>query len=258
MATSFDEVKKYYEDRFNELKKMSENKAVPGIWVFVCASTFIEYLSRLVQDYQTGQERKNYTYFVKTFFEAKYRDCSQFTPPVVINSRNGNPLSLNNDEIIPAMMYVVLRCGLVHQFSIHSNSLPSNFEERIALGEESNNIPCGHFGFATSQTKNVLVLTKEGLIKDIGYALNEVFKTGSTVPQGDVIRRYEDLKMVTEVKTNISQIPLTNANKCKQLSDLISEDSSLTTVPIQKSIGALSGTQGESLTLTPSNDYWQP
>ncbi len=98
--TSLRKVKKYMDDRANELKTL----ALRGDpWFFLCASSFIEYMAKLDKGECTNQT--DYKDFLNKYLfveKSKYADF-----------RYSNPQTKLVDQ-----MYHVLRCGLVHSFSL--------------------------------------------------------------------------------------------------------------------------------------------
>jgi hypothetical protein len=72
-------------------------------WVFVCASTFIEYLAKLVNGRDDGAE--GYKKFVTNYLAKVRLEYHTFTYK-------------SGEQDLPVQMYHVLRCGIVHSFSL--------------------------------------------------------------------------------------------------------------------------------------------
>lgn len=96
---NIDECEFYFLERTQELRNICKDGTV---WVFLCASALIEYLSKLVN----GQDikRKGYIQFIEDYMAKIRREYITF------KYDNGN-----ND--VPIQMYHILRCGIVHSFS---------------------------------------------------------------------------------------------------------------------------------------------
>src|SRR5438093_630160 len=100
--TNFDELAAYLRNKVEELNDMC-SKTDP--WVFLCASAFIDYLSKLASGRNSKKAFERYPQFIKDFFPAKYDKFSYLAGPK------------SNETSLPHQMYYVLRCGIVHSFS---------------------------------------------------------------------------------------------------------------------------------------------
>ncbi len=97
---NLNEASTYFRERVNELRRACAD-GTP--WVFLCASAFIEYLSKLVNGEDKG--RDGYKKFVKDYLSQAnplYRDF----------------VFKNGQCDLDVQMYYVLRCGIVHSFSL--------------------------------------------------------------------------------------------------------------------------------------------
>lgn len=90
---TLDKAQHHFSDMLRELQKM---KASP--WPFMCAAAMLEYLAKMA----IGNGRAAYIRFIRDFLRQEYRDfefaCGK--------------------KDLPEQMYHVLRCGLVHSFSL--------------------------------------------------------------------------------------------------------------------------------------------
>jgi hypothetical protein len=98
------EIEQYFKNRIQELKQIA---ARGDPWVFLNASSFIEYLAKMRLG--RGTTAKDYKEFLKTFF---FQICPHYK---TFKYRSGK-LDLADQ------MYHVLRCGIVHSFSLFADS----------------------------------------------------------------------------------------------------------------------------------------
>ena len=93
-------IESYFRDRVRELKSLAE-RGDP--WVFLCASSFIEYLAKI----RLGRETTQTDY--KNFLN----DCFFKLCPKYASFRYDS-----GQSDLAEQMYHVLRCGIVHSFSL--------------------------------------------------------------------------------------------------------------------------------------------
>ena len=91
------EAEAYFTGRIDDLKRMSAD-GTP--WVFLCSSAVIEYFSRLAAGKNDGAE--GFKRFVKAYM-----------PPAYLTFKYRSGLA-----DLPEQLYHVLRCGIVHSFSL--------------------------------------------------------------------------------------------------------------------------------------------
>lgn len=91
------DAKTYFTGHIAALKKMCSD-GTP--WVFLCASVVIEYLSKLAAGKDEGGA--GFKKFIRQFFPDEYRNFRY----------------QSGDIDLPEQMYHVLRCGIVHSFSM--------------------------------------------------------------------------------------------------------------------------------------------
>jgi hypothetical protein len=92
---TLDEGRKHFTDMLENLEKMDASP-----WPFLCASAMLEYLSKLSISAQSNAQQ--YIRFIEDYMPHTYKDY-QFQ----CEARD-----------LPYQMYYVLRCGLVHSFSL--------------------------------------------------------------------------------------------------------------------------------------------
>jgi hypothetical protein len=93
-------------------------------WVFLCCSAMIEYLAKMSVDpaiLPLPSDAQAYMTFIETRMPSTYRDFEYLvthpTPP--FGSPAGTTATSRRD--LPLQMYCILRCGLVHSFSMYPN-----------------------------------------------------------------------------------------------------------------------------------------
>jgi len=108
------DIEKYFLDRAQELCDLAEvNK---GVWPFLCTSTFIEYLAKMVNSNTNLKDWKIYGNFILDYFPAKYKNF-HFANSYSVRDLNGSG-RINTKQCLPQKMYDILRNGLVHSFSL--------------------------------------------------------------------------------------------------------------------------------------------
>jgi hypothetical protein len=101
---------KFFTAMIPDLSKMCSDGSP---WVFLCGSAVIEYLSKLA--YGAGG-RANFIKFIKAYMPIPYHEFRY--------------ASKSSD--LPEQMYYVLRCGIVHSFSLIPDTTGKKMVEGIA------------------------------------------------------------------------------------------------------------------------------
>jgi hypothetical protein len=98
------QAERYFRDRVKELRRSCEDRTP---WVFLSASAMLEYLAKIVN----GADKKadGYKSFIRDYFSAVRSEYKDF------KYKSG-------DQDLPIQMYHVLRCGIVHNFSLIPDS----------------------------------------------------------------------------------------------------------------------------------------
>lgn len=97
---SIRKIESYFDGRLSELRGLAE-RGDP--WFFLCASAYIEYLMKIVIGKSGNQE--DYKEFLRDYFFKACPEYSKFT------------FSCGSSDM-DVQMYHVLRCGVVHSFSL--------------------------------------------------------------------------------------------------------------------------------------------
>ena len=95
-----EEAKTYFYARIEELKDMCKPGGAETPWVFLCGSAMIDYLSRLAAGKDNGGE--GFKKFIRDYMPSSYCDFEY---------RSG-------DKDLPEQVFHILRCGIVHSFSL--------------------------------------------------------------------------------------------------------------------------------------------
>lgn len=98
---SLESIHNYYKERIGEVKRYS---AIGDVWVFLMCSVFIEYLVKLVSDKEVT-DKDDYKDFIRNYLS-------------LINPLYRDFKYANGKRDLPDQMYHVLRCGIVHGFSL--------------------------------------------------------------------------------------------------------------------------------------------
>ncbi|OQP42030.1 hypothetical protein A4H97_34145 [Niastella yeongjuensis] len=155
-------IKEYFLARCDEIISLS-HRGDP--WTFLCGSAMIDYLTNMTTGNST---RVRYINFIEDYFAQVNILYKEFTYQ-------------SGDKDLPTQMYVVLRCGIVHSFSLIPNNLGISYGGRIRsilLAHEKN----GHSHFETyiKDGMDSVIFTAEGFAMDIKNVVLSVFKKATT------------------------------------------------------------------------------
>jgi len=157
----------YFKKRVNELRRACKDTTP---WVFLSAATFLEYLTKLV--YGKDRKGKKYKRFIKDYLgkiQPLYKDFIY---------KDGN-------RDLPLQIYHVLRCGIVHSFSLIPDDRARTAGGRgrsIALchKKEAKKKKLAHLGSYQSQkktgVKDAALFVAEDFVDDLGKVTDLIFK----------------------------------------------------------------------------------
>ena len=91
------DLEQYFNMQFDQLDHICQS---PSPWIFLCLAAFTDYLSNVPDTRPKGKHR--YSDFITNRYPAKYKDFKY---------RSGK-------QDLPNQMYLILRNGLVHRFSL--------------------------------------------------------------------------------------------------------------------------------------------
>lgn len=158
------DARRYFEDRADELLAMC---VTGNPWVFVCAAAMVEYLVKLVTGGKTG--RAEYILFVNNYMAQVRPEYKNF----VYKSGHVD---------LPTQMYVTLRCGIVHSFSLtpDATSVKNGGRPRaIVLAHRAEGWP--HLSpFASRNAPDAACFVAEDFIEDIKTTVGAIFDRAAT------------------------------------------------------------------------------
>ncbi len=158
------EARRYFEDRADELLAMCDRG---NPWVFVCAAAMVEYLVKLVTGGKAG--RLEYIAFVNQYMAQARTAYSGFT-------------YLSGAKDLSTQMYVILRCGIVHSFSLIPDNVAAANGGRsraIVLAHRSERRP--HLSsFVSPNAPDAACFVAEDFIEDIKATVRIIFDAAAT------------------------------------------------------------------------------
>jgi hypothetical protein len=147
------EAENYFDDQIDYLKKMSLDGSP---WIFLCGSAVIEYLSKLAAGKDDGGN--GYKTFVTNYMPDAFRNFKY----------KGGQMDL------PEQMYHVLRCGIVHSFSLIPNELAIRYGGRNRSIALTHNEP--HLTqYSSQKTADACRLRANSFVADIDAARMRLF-----------------------------------------------------------------------------------
>jgi hypothetical protein len=155
------EAKQHFSDMLDKLPKM---EASP--WPFLCASAMLDYLSQMSIDRIPPSGARVYIRFIEDYMPQSYRnyqfDCGK--------------------QDLPYQMYYILRCGIVHSFSL----VPDTRFSAAADGRKGS-IVIAHQGkhlskFQYTKNPDAVLFLFDQFHADIKSALEAVFKRAQSDP----------------------------------------------------------------------------
>jgi hypothetical protein len=155
---TIDQAKTHFAAMLKQLRNME-----PSPWPFLCAAAMLEYLAKMT----TISGRERYIQFIKAYMKSEYRD---------FRFKDGK-------QNLPEQIYYVLRCGLVHSFSL----TPDVAYFRVGRNESIIIAYEGHHLFACvgegSHYTDAVCLVFKDFVDDIEAALNKLFGDAQKNPK---------------------------------------------------------------------------
>lgn len=157
--TTLTEIHSYYKDRINEIKNYSNDG---GPWSFLMASAYIDFLVKLVKNTEQTSHQ-HYKEFIRDYLS-------------LINPQYKNFTYENGLQDLPEQMYHVLRCGIVHSFSLvpDQRSVNAGGRTRSILLAHKNNDAI-HFHKHKIDGFDSVVFTAEVFVEDLEKVLDKIF-----------------------------------------------------------------------------------
>lgn len=153
------EIHDYYRARIKEVKGYAKSG---DTWVFLMAASFIDYLVRMVYNVEPTTHRE-YKQFIKDYLS-------------LINPQYKDFVYESTDKDLPEQMYHVLRCGIVHGYSLVPDSQGMNYGGRkrsILLGHKIHGDI--HFTKIVTTEYDSVLFTAEDFTEDLEKLLNKIF-----------------------------------------------------------------------------------
>lgn len=153
------EIHSYYKARIEEVKKYSTNG---DPWAFLMAASYIDYLVRIVYNIEPTTH-KEYKQFIRDYLSLvnpKYKDFAY---------ESGN-------QDLPEQMYHVLRCGIIHGYSLVPDEKSRNHGGRvrsILLAHKKNGET--HLNKYNKNNFDSVVFTAENFTEDLEKVLDKIF-----------------------------------------------------------------------------------
>jgi hypothetical protein len=160
------DIELYFRGRVKELKVLSQN-GTP--WEFLCMAAFVEYLSKLVYGQDKGPPGfKDFVIDYLAEINSLYRDFKYKSGKQDLNDQ----------------MYHILRCGIVHSFSLVPDKKSTNKGGRlrsIVLAHKRSGQP--HLGaYSSSDAPDAAIFISEEFAYDIERVVDHIFIQAKTCP----------------------------------------------------------------------------
>ncbi len=170
------QIEVYFQNRVGELRTLAE-RGDP--WVFLCASSFIEYLAKITSGNATssGTEYKNF------LTNSLFRACPAYASFRYASGR----------QDLADQMYHVLRCGIVHSFSLFPDPSAKGKHggrpRSIVIAHRQLGLAHLQLLFDKKQKLDAAVFIAQDFVEDISTVVTFVFSTARTrTPTGQQLR----------------------------------------------------------------------
>jgi hypothetical protein len=161
-SLSLEKAKALFLDRLGDLVDM---KATP--WPFLCACALVEYLTKMVNGGKSDPEK--YEKFVREYLGS-----------VDVDERYKTFTFANGKTDLPEQMYHVLRCGIVHSFSLVAD------KQAESRGGRSRSIVIAHGGqHLKAYSKcglDAVLLVLGNFVSDLKKVIEKLFSDAKTKP----------------------------------------------------------------------------
>jgi hypothetical protein len=159
------------EARVEFVKLLDSLESMPvNPWPFLCASAYIDYLTKLVNGGETGREK--YKQFVSTYLATVNPLYASFTYG-------------SGRQDLPAQLYHILRCGIVHSFSFFpDNNTEVRFGGRqrsVLITHDSND--GYHLSNYRESGEDAALLVLHDFVGDLRQITERIFSDATTDAQ---------------------------------------------------------------------------
>ncbi|MBI5100569.1 MAG: hypothetical protein HZB33_01845 [Nitrospirae bacterium] len=156
---NIDDAEKYFIARIEELRRMCSD-GTP--WVFVCAATMIDYLSKLTNGADKGGD--GYKAFIRDYMAQVRPEYAMF-------------IYDDGNQDLPVQIYHIFRCGIVHSFSFIPDQRASAKDGRkrsIVLSHKREGL--GHISkYSSANAPDSCNFVAEDFIDDLAKTIHTVF-----------------------------------------------------------------------------------
>ncbi|MCB0521352.1 MAG: hypothetical protein H6577_24155 [Lewinellaceae bacterium] len=157
--TTLTDIHQYYKARIKEVQKYA-NSGDP--WAFLMSAAYIDYLVKMVYNAEPSTNRY-YKDFIRDYLS-------------LINIQYRDFIYTNGLQDLPDQMYHVLRCGIVHGYSLVPDALSIRKGGRIrSILLAHNKNGAIHFTKYNQDGLDSVIFTAEEFAKDLESVLDEIF-----------------------------------------------------------------------------------
>ena len=153
--SDINKIRYYFIKRIRELEQYSEDETP---WIFLCGSSFIEYLGKL-----TGND---FISFIKKYLSEVNKLYKEFK-------------YLNGRQDLPKQMYYILRNGIIHRFSLFPIKSNTGRRRSIVLAHKSSGKKHLH-NYHSNKIDDACIFIAEEFINDIKKAIQLIFSNAQT------------------------------------------------------------------------------
>ena len=152
------DIHNYFKNRISEINDLAK-RGDP--WVFLCCSSFVDYLVRATYDKEANaNDYKEFIMNYLSLIDIRYKDFEY----------------QSGAKDLPDQMYHILRCGIIHSFSLipDSNSLRKGGRIRSILLAHNKN-GATHFKAMTESGYDSVIFTAESFAADLEKLVEKIF-----------------------------------------------------------------------------------
>lgn len=152
------DIKQYCEDRLCEIRKVAQDGTPTG---FLCLAAFVDFLAKLAAG--KDNKRNGYMKLIAKYFPDSYKDFAY----------------KSGDKDLPTQFYSVLRCGILHGFSLYPDRPNRNNSKArtIVISHDGNDDGkmYAHLSNYTDKGFDAALLIADNLCDDMSSAINSMF-----------------------------------------------------------------------------------
>jgi len=174
------QIEQYFKARAKEIQRLLKDRSP---WGFVCAAAFLDCLSKLVAG--KDDKRNGYKTFVKNYLAR--------VNPIYLSFRYKS-----GAKDLPDQLYHVLRCGIVHQFSLvpDEQSLKNGGRLRsivLCHRKESKRRNLPHLSsYSSGKSPDAAVFVAEDFAKDLMDTVRFIFSSQAKTVNPEIVKNIEE------------------------------------------------------------------